>query len=148
MFESGRPDRLVLLAIVSHLQLRRRDVADRLKQPTMVEPVHPLERRVFDRVEVPPWTAVTDGLGLEQTDDRLGQGVVIRVANTADGRLDARFGQPLGVADGEILAASVAVMDDALGAGARPQRLDLPAIFGPFSSGKWLRPDGLWLRTS
>ena len=25
---------------------------------------------------------------------------------------------------------------------------DLPAFFGPFSPGKWLRPDGLWLRTS
>ena len=27
-----------------------RDVADGLEQPAMVEPVHPLERRVFDRI--------------------------------------------------------------------------------------------------
>jgi hypothetical protein len=73
LFESGRDGRLLLLAIVRHLQLRRRHVADRLEQPAMIEPVDPFERRVFDRIEVPPGAAVTDDLGLEQTDDRLGQ---------------------------------------------------------------------------
>src|SRR5262249_37411437 len=66
---------------------------------------------------------MVNDLGLEQSDDRLGEGVVVRVADAADRRLDAGLLQALSVTNREILAAPVAVMNHALGVGASPQRL-------------------------
>ena len=45
-----------------------------------------------------------DYLGLEQTADRLGQGVVVAVSDAADRRLDARLRQPFRVAPSEVSA--------------------------------------------
>ena len=45
------------------------------------------------------------------TVDRLGEGVVVAVADAANGRLDPGFRHALGVADRQILVASVAVVD-------------------------------------
>jgi hypothetical protein len=44
----------------------------------MVEPVDPFEGGVFNGVEAAPWPAAVDDLGLEQTIDRFGKGIVIR----------------------------------------------------------------------
>jgi len=44
--------------IVRRFELRRRYVADRLQQPTMIEPVDPFQRRVLRRIEVPHLTQV------------------------------------------------------------------------------------------
>ena len=41
---------------------------------------------------------------LKQTDDRLGRGIIITVADAADGRLDPGRGKPLGVADRDVLS--------------------------------------------
>jgi hypothetical protein len=60
-----------------------------------------------------PWSAPMDHLGLVKAVDRLGQGVVIAVADTADRRLDPGLGQALGVLDRDVLAAAVAVVDEA-----------------------------------
>lgn len=54
-----------------------------------------------------------DNLGLVKTVDRLRQGVVIAVANTPDGWLDPGLGKALGILDRDILAAAVAVVDQA-----------------------------------
>ena len=54
-----------------------------------------------------------DDLGLVEAVDGLGQGVVIAVADTADRRLDAGLGEALGVLDRQVLAAAIAVMDEA-----------------------------------
>ena len=78
----------------------------------MVEPVDPFERGVFDRFEVAPWSPPVDHLGPVKAIDHLGQSVAIAVADTADGRLDARFGEPFGVLDRDILAAAIGVMDE------------------------------------
>ena len=40
-----------------------------------------------------------DDFGLEETDDGLGQGVVVGVTDAPDRWLDAGFGQTFGVAD-------------------------------------------------
>ena len=58
-----------------------------------------------------------DHLGLVEAVDRLGQGVVVAVADAADRGLDAGLGQALGVADRDVLDAAVAVMDEAAAAG-------------------------------
>lgn len=52
-----------------------------------------------------------DDLSLEQTIDRLGQGVVVTVGDAADRRLIACFGKTFRVADGWALGAPVNVVD-------------------------------------
>jgi len=59
-----------------------------------------------------------DHLRLEEPDDRFGEGVVVRVAATADRRFDARLGQSVGVAHREILRAAIAVVHHVVDAGA------------------------------
>src|SRR5271154_7623214 len=44
-----------------------------------------------------------DDFSFVETVDRFGEGVVVRVADAADGRLDSGFGEPLGVFDRNIL---------------------------------------------
>src|SRR5438128_11423013 len=95
---------------VRHLELGRRHVADRLEQPTMVEPVDPFERRVFDRFQMSPRTAAVDHFGLVEPDDRLRQGVVVRIADAAHRWFGAYFGESLGITNREILAAVVDFM--------------------------------------
>ncbi len=99
MFESGHHGRLFQLTIIRLFQLRRRYVPDRLEQPPVVEPIDPLQGCVLDGVNVPPGTTASDDFGLVQSVDRLGQGIVVRVTNTADRCVNARFGQTLRVAD-------------------------------------------------
>ena len=69
----------------------------------------------------PPWSAPMDDLGLVEAVDRLGESIVVAVADAADRRLDAGFRQALGVLDRDVLAASVAVMHE-------PAAMDGPPI--------------------
>ena len=46
--------------------------------------VRPFQRRVFNGFEGAPWAATMDDFGFEQAVDRLGQRVVITVADAAD----------------------------------------------------------------
>lgn len=52
-----------------------------------------------------------DELGLEQPFDRLGQRIVVAVADTADRWLDACFRQPFALANAQILRAAVRMMN-------------------------------------
>ena len=64
-----------------------------------------------DRDDVTPPDASSDiDLRLEQTDDCFGEGVVVRVAATADRQRDAGVGQPLCVAHRQLLRAAVDAM--------------------------------------
>jgi len=54
---------LVESGVVGRFGLGRRNVADRLKQSTVVEPVDPFEGGVFDAVHGAPETASVDDLG-------------------------------------------------------------------------------------
>ena len=69
----------------------------------LFEPVDPFERGELHGFEVSPRSSAMDGLGLVKTIDRFGESVVITVADTPNGRLDARLCQPLGIANGYIL---------------------------------------------
>lgn len=101
----------------------RRDVADRLQQALVVEPIDPFEGLVLDGLAGLPRAEPVDDLGLEQSDHALGEGIVMAVADAADGRLDAGLRQPLRVADADLLRSAVAVVDQALGRPASMQRL-------------------------
>lgn len=54
-----------------------------------------------------------DDLGLVKTVDRFGESIVIAVANTSDGGLDARLRQSVGIANGHVLHAPVGMVDEA-----------------------------------
>ena len=88
-------------------------MSDALQEPPVIEPVDPFERGVFDGIEGLPWSAPMNEFGLEQTDNRLGQCVVVTVANTADRGLQTRLGEALGIPDRDILAAAIGVMHEA-----------------------------------
>src|SRR6266542_2275584 len=60
---------------------------------------------------MPPRTAPTNHLRLEEPDHGFREGIVVRVAAAADRRLDARLDEPVGVAHREVLQAAVAMMD-------------------------------------
>ena len=54
MFESRRHLALLGLRMVAQFGFGGRNVADRLQQPAMGEPVDPFERRELDRLEATP----------------------------------------------------------------------------------------------
>lgn len=50
--------------VVGDLELGRWNITDRLEQPTMVEPIDPLERGVLGVIDALPRPRVADELGL------------------------------------------------------------------------------------
>jgi len=89
----------ILLCSEGGLELGRRDMANGLQEPAVVEPVDPLQGGVLDLVNPLPGAALADQLGLVQPDNGLGQGVVEAVAAGTDRGDGAGFGEPFGVAD-------------------------------------------------
>ena len=60
-----------------------------------------------------------DHLGLEQADDRLGESIIVRFPDAADGGFDSCLGEALGVADADVLRPAVGMADEtAAGEGA------------------------------
>ena len=88
-----------------------RDVADWREQAAVVEPVDPFEGGEFDGLEGPPWAAAMDHRGFVEAVDRLGESVVVAVADAADRRFDTGLGQALGVLDGHALRPTVGTVD-------------------------------------
>src|SRR5690606_36810720 len=86
-FESGRDGRLDA-AIVLELLLCRRNVAERLEETPMIEPVDPRKRREFVGFKSAPWPFMSDKL-LVQADNVLSECVVVVVADATDGRLNS-----------------------------------------------------------
>jgi hypothetical protein len=92
------------------------------------EPIDPFEPGERDRLETAPGAAPPDHLRLEETDDRLGERVVVAVADgesgpwprwgraspRSDRRGDPGFGEPLGVSDPHVLRSAIAVADEAI----------------------------------
>lgn len=91
------------LSEVARFSLGGRHVADRFEKPAGVEPIDPFKGGELDRLEGPLRPTAMDHLGLEQAVDRLGKGVVVRVADAADRGLDTGLRQALRVAQGEVL---------------------------------------------
>ena len=66
---------------VARLRLGRWDIANRLKEAAVVEPVHPFEGGKPDALEATPWAATANDLGFEQANDTTGQSIVAPVAD-------------------------------------------------------------------
>src|SRR5215210_3072824 len=88
---------------MARLGFGRRQVADGLEQPAVVEPVHPLKRGELNRLTGPPRPAAVDHLSLVEAVDRLRERIVKTVADAADRGLDPRRSQALGVANRHVL---------------------------------------------
>lgn len=78
------------------LRIRPEAVGRRLSAALVIEPVDPFEGRELDVGHRLPGAVAVDLLGLEQADRRLGQGVVVAVADAADRRVDAGLDEPGG----------------------------------------------------
>ena len=89
--------------IVALLGLCRRYVANGLQEPSVVEPIDPFKGGELDSLEVSPWSAPVDHLGLVETVDGFGESIVIGISDAPDRGLHAGFGQALGVFDGDVL---------------------------------------------
>ena len=59
------------------------DVADRLEEAAIVEPVHPFEGGELDGLDAAPRASTADDLGLEQADHSFGERVVVGIPDTA-----------------------------------------------------------------
>ncbi len=111
------------MRIVARFGLGGGNVSDRFEEAAVIEPSDPFEGGHLDGFEVAPGATSVDHFGLVEAVDGLGQSVVVTVADRADGWFDAGFGEALAVADRDVLAASVAVMNQA-GLSNRPAILE------------------------
>ena len=102
-FKLCHHSRLVQHGVVAFLGFGRRDVADGLQQPLIVEPAHPFQRRELDGFEGPPGSAPMDDLGFVEAIDGLGERVVIGISNACDRGFDPCLSQPLAVSNADVL---------------------------------------------
>jgi hypothetical protein len=77
----------------------------------VIEPVHPFQRGELNGFNVSPRSASLDQFRLIETDDRLGERVVVGIANAIYRRLDASFGQTIRVANRKVLHAAIAMVN-------------------------------------
>lgn len=77
----------------------------------VVPPPDPLERRELDLLDRAPGPATTDQLGLVEPVDRLGESIVIRIADGLSRWLRAELDDPIGVDDREVVGAVIGVVD-------------------------------------
>ena len=61
-----------------------REIADRLEEAPVIEPVDPFESGELHGLDISPRPAPVDHLGLVKSVDALGQGVVVTVPDAAD----------------------------------------------------------------
>ena len=88
------------------------DEPDLTAEKTVVEPVDVFGEGDLEVLDALPWSLVADGLGLERRVERFGEGVVVEVAATPGRSDDPCLREAPGVADSELLNASIAVMDE------------------------------------
>src|SRR4029450_10916170 len=92
------------LTIVGGLEFSGWEVADLTVESVVVEPVDVAQGGEFDLLEGAPGSVAAGQLGVDEPDGRLGQAVVVAVADRADRRRRPDLGQPGGVAQGGVLA--------------------------------------------
>ena len=104
---------LIQRGVVAFLGFCWRDVADWCQQASVIEPIYPFQGGEFHGLEAAPRPAAVNDLCLVKPVDGLGERVVVTVADAADGRLNPGLKQPFRIFYRDILAAPVAVMDQA-----------------------------------
>ena len=82
-------------------------------EPPIKPGVDPLERGELDGLDVVPRPTAANLFRLVEPDDRFRERVVVRIAGAADGRLDARVGEALGVPNRHALRPAITVITNA-----------------------------------
>ena len=100
-----------MLCIEVLLSFCWRDVSDGAKQAPVVEPVDPAEGDHFQILHVAPRALAMNQLGFVETVYSFSEGVVVGLPDAADRWFNACFSQTLGIANGKILPAAIAVMN-------------------------------------
>ena len=95
--------------MVRGFELGRGYVVEGSVEPDGVEPVGPGRRCELDVIDGLPWSETADQIGLVEAVDRLGQSVVVRVADGPVGRDRADFRDAFAVAQRRELTARVRV---------------------------------------
>ena len=99
-------------SVESLLCFVRCDISDGAVRARVVIPVDPFQGFPFDLTNRLPGSKERMTLGLEQADDAFRGGIVMQgIPDAADGCVDTRLCQSLGVSDRQVLAAAVAVVD-------------------------------------
>lgn len=93
-----------MVTVVGLFQFGWWEVPAGLEHAAVVEPVDVFQGGDLDLFNGPPWTAGFDQFGLEQADDRFGQGVVIGIADATHRREGSDLGEALGERDRPVLA--------------------------------------------
>lgn len=86
----------LVVSVVDLLDFDRGEVIERAVEAVGVEPGHPFGGGCFDVSDVSPGALVVDELGLVEPDLRLGEGVIVSVADAANGRVDVLVGEAFG----------------------------------------------------
>ena len=79
----------------------------------MVEPIDPFQRGELDGFKTAPRSTAMNDLSLVKAVDRFGESIVVGIANASDRWLDPCVRQAFRISDRDILAAAVAVVDEA-----------------------------------
>ncbi|WP_443677017.1 hypothetical protein [Microbacterium allomyrinae] len=106
------------------------EVVDRAVGALGVEPLHPARGRDLDLFDVAPGAFVVDEFRFVEADLRLRERVVVRVADAADGGVDALVDEPVGERDRRVDRARIGVMGEADELNGRPRKAldwDTPA---------------------
>ena len=115
--EAGFSGQLVLsgvvVMVVGILVLDGCGVADGAVAAVRVEPVHPAACGEFEVIDGVEWAVVADAFRFVEPVRALSEGVVIRISDGPDRRERSDVIETTPVDDRGVLAASVAVMDDA-----------------------------------
>ena len=72
------------MTVVGVLQFCWRNVSAVLVEPSVIEPIDPFGGGILDLLDGPPRAPVFDQLGLVQTGDRLGEGIIERIPDAAN----------------------------------------------------------------
>src|SRR5918993_1459720 len=104
--------------------------AQRIVEATVVPPIDPFQGGQLDLLDAPPGSAAFDQLGLEEPVDGFGECVIKAVSAAADQTGDDVFGEPVGVANRQILTAPIAVMNQLVEAAHPCPRCGLHATSG------------------
>jgi hypothetical protein len=91
-----------LTSIIQFFIFRWWYVAKRFQQLFTIKPRYPIQRCIFNCIEVFPLALFIDHLSFKKPDHTFCQCVIIRITDTAYGRPDSFFGKSISVANREI----------------------------------------------
>jgi hypothetical protein len=85
------------------------------EQHVMIEPIDTVKRRECDGLQMAPRAEPENDFRFEQANHGLGEGVVVRIAATADGGRDVGVSKAVGLVHRQVRCPAITVMHEAAG---------------------------------